>query len=508
MNNLEQGSAGISLAQSAPITQAEKPTPSTARFLQMLTPKGRADIVTAHEKKEQAARERIALGVKHGASAPLLALMRQPREAQPAPTAAPLPTPTVTAQMPREVAPVPTMARTRFQPQFEPETAERLNIIDSLTACLDGTAQPETAKKIYRTLMQLAFFSLMARGLPNQHVTRACFHLPLDLLAEYLGVDRTTVWRNIKPLIKAGLLDTRDHYGTLRGATAVTGKLWAVSLRPNEVLAGKRDKVKVTHDDMTVKWRDLEADVRAGRTAYALITTDEQKEAHKARQAERVAQNTEAKQRAAQRLSERQAAKARGEKVPVGRQAATINAAATRAARPESERPAPKKLAREKSVQQSSIPVKVKVTLNTLKEWVLAPFNLSTGVTLTVANGPDAVQGGLDAIWSIPNLLGLSKAQRGAAVEQLAAKLAATYQDGHNQRFWAWLLWQTLRAYDQGQAVTDSLCIVLARVFQDMKHEPAKKAAAVVIGELKKTGLYQILKDTAPTRVGAKPKAA
>lgn len=379
----------------------------------------------------------------------LAALAQKPQTAPQSP-AAPL-----APQRERDVAPVLTVARSAPNVQLQPNTG-RLDIIHTLTTCLDEAEQPETAKRIYRTLYQLGLFSLMARGLPSQHVTKVCFHLPVELLAEHLGVNRTTIWRNLKPLMEAGILDARDHYGTLRGETAVTGKLWALSLQPDRVLSGKRDKVKVTHDDLTgIKWRDLDADARKGHTAYNLLK--EQKEARERAEAEQ----------------EKLAAKGHF-----------------------------------LAVQQSINSQRVGIDINTLKEWVLVPFNQYHSVTLTVASSMEAVQGGLDTIWAIPSLEGLPKAQRGAAVEELAGKLAATYQDGHNVKFWAWLLWQTLRAYDQSQPITESVCVLLARVFHDTKFEPARKPAALVVRQLQECHLYDFLKELGHTRVGARPKAA
>ncbi len=98
--------------------------------------------------------------------------------------------------------------------------------VESLTACMDSAECPATARHIFRVLFSLGLESVRARGVPVRPDV-AVFHLPLELLAAHIERDRTTVWRNLRPLIASGVLAAVDHYGTLRGQTAVTGKVWA-----------------------------------------------------------------------------------------------------------------------------------------------------------------------------------------------------------------------------------------------------------------------------------------
>lgn len=87
------------------------------------------------------------------------------------------------------------------------------------------------------------------------------FHLPVEMVAQHLGVDRTTVWRWAKVLKATGILDWRTHYGTLNGTTVATGTVWAVRIRPG--------RAKLTYDDLKHPWRNLEEDIRQGATAWA-----------------------------------------------------------------------------------------------------------------------------------------------------------------------------------------------------------------------------------------------
>lgn len=245
----------------------------------------------------------------------------------------------------------------------------------------------------------------------------------------------------------AGVLAQRDHYGTLRGETAITGKVWVLSLRPQEILAGTRDAVRVRHDDLIgIKWRDLDKDARQGRTAYAEL--------------ERI---KEVKEKQDEMLQKGQLFQ----------------------------------------LQQSVEAEEAVLSEKTLLAWALAPFLPdSPSVTLT-----DAISffGGLDTVYAIPSLCGLKKAERSAAVSECARQLAAMFSDSHNLRFWTWLLWQMLRLYDQNQDVSEDISAVLARVYQDLRTYPARCPAAVVASELAGAGLYDRLRLAGNHRVGGPP---
>lgn len=406
----------------------------------------------------------------------------------------------VVFRVPPPVAATPPAPQVPFQP------------VASLTACLEGAECPATARRIFQVLLELALHSIRARGLPVRPDV-AVFHLPLELLAAHLECDRTTVWRNLRSLMAAGVLDARDHYGTLNGKTAVTGKVWAVSVVPDRVLRGMAAPVKVRIQDLRFPWRDLTSDVKAGRTAYALTRTDERQEAEKAARKAREGERAKAFERAALRLSEREAARAAGAKVPHGRRAATLNAAATREARKSqevtTEKARPKRLI--STVQQSREGLKA-VKAGELIQWTLAPFSTpSDDVTVTVAR---ALSGGLDAIFTLRSLTMTPKRDRNAVVESAARALAAAFDDTKNLRFWCWLIWQLLRGAAQGQDYIDDVAHMLARVLHDLRHDETlgsrtqRRPAALVVKELNDLRVLDALRELERYRVGGKPRAA
>ena len=385
-------------------------------------------------------------------------------------------------------------------PLVKAEREYRFNVSATLTACLDTVECPKLARRLFRLLHELALISVRARGLPSAGLTVGVFHLPLELLAAHFQVDRTTIYRNIQPLLRAGVLHCRDHYGKLRHQTAVTGKVWAISIHPERQLAGTAEPVRVTRADLKYDWRNLDADAEVGRTVWNLTRSEEQKAAYKAQREAKAEQRAEARARADLRAAERQAAKERGEKVATGRKAATENAKKTRAENP---RPT-----RQKSeMQQSPYSLKA-VEKQELIRWVLAGFTTSTDVTLTVAT---AISHGLDVIFTLPSLAGLPRQRRNLEVERTAHALAAQFDDTANIRFWCWLVWQLIRADDQGQPYADDVAHLLARVWHDIKHDESmhcrsqKNPAALVVAELKACGIYDALKLLAPTRAGGRP---
>jgi hypothetical protein len=72
-------------------------------------------------------------------------------------------------------------------------------------------------------------------------------------------------------LIGAGLIAVRAHYSTLRRATRIDGTLYAVSLKAGHI-------AHLAHDDLSYPWRDLDADVKHGRTAFQAMQGSTQRE--------------------------------------------------------------------------------------------------------------------------------------------------------------------------------------------------------------------------------------
>jgi hypothetical protein len=101
----------------------------------------------------------------------------------------------------------------------------------------------------------------------SRTASQVAFHLPNDLLAAHIGVDRATVWRWMELLKQAGLADSREHraWAVINGIPGfyTTGNVWLVRLKPG--------RVKWEYADLAHPWRDLEEDRRHGRTAYRVL---------------------------------------------------------------------------------------------------------------------------------------------------------------------------------------------------------------------------------------------
>lgn len=358
-------------------------------------------------------------------------------------------------------------------PRPAPVPRVQVDVVETLTACLDRSENPPLARAVFRLLFELGLEVTRVNGCPTRPDV-AVFHLPQEMIAAHFQVHRTTIYRALFPLLESGVLAERDHYDTLRGATAVSGKLWAVSLYPERVMSGRASPARITKHDLAFQWRDLDRDARTGRTVYDLTRTEEQKAAYRAEQQEKAE---------AQKGGKKESKKPRATRGNAG-------------------------------LQQSVKSLKA-VDRAELEKWVLTPFlrekDLSNNVTLTVASG---VLSGKDAIFTLPALAALPKAQRGAAVEETARALCSAFEDTANLRFWLWLVWQTLRSYDQGEDVNDEVMFVLSRVLTDVKHDESMSSRTLVspgaaaVNLLRKCGLLDRLRAVKPYRVGSKPAIA
>jgi biotin operon repressor len=121
-----------------------------------------------------------------------------------------------------------------------------------------------TPFRLLRAALALALSSAHERGYKVKGLSQATFHLPVELLAKALGIDRTTLWRNLAPLEEAGLVATARHLGRLAGRVATTGTIWAVVLQP-----GRRARLR--YEDLAHPWRDLDLDRKQGKTAFNVL---------------------------------------------------------------------------------------------------------------------------------------------------------------------------------------------------------------------------------------------
>ncbi len=118
---------------------------------------------------------------------------------------------------------------------------------------------------IYQALLEVAYTVSDRRGYkatPNQ----VCFFCPSEIVAYALGIGRTTLYRHLKLLKTAGLVDQRGHMTDCNGSTRCDGSLWAINLKPE---TSYQAKLKI--EDFDYEYRDLAADIDNGKTAYAFI---------------------------------------------------------------------------------------------------------------------------------------------------------------------------------------------------------------------------------------------
>ena len=118
-------------------------------------------------------------------------------------------------------------------------------------------------RRLLEALHQLGLHVIASRGYaccPNQ----VTYHLSQELLALSLGCTTRSVQKWQAELERLGLLDTRAHYGGSRDAARVDGLVLTVSMKPNH-------RARLRHDELAHKWRDLDSDRQAGKTAWAAL---------------------------------------------------------------------------------------------------------------------------------------------------------------------------------------------------------------------------------------------
>jgi hypothetical protein len=145
------------------------------------------------------------------------------------------------------------------------EAGNALEVAQTLTDALPQSTS-QTAQTLYTALVGAAIETARGKGY-SPAVTHMIFHCPLEQVARACGLSRKSVWRHLPALRDLGLVDWRTHKGTCRGETRNTGTVWKVRLTPTH-----GTKARLGYQDLKHRWRDLDADVRAGRTSYALLS--------------------------------------------------------------------------------------------------------------------------------------------------------------------------------------------------------------------------------------------
>lgn len=181
-------------------------------------------------------------------------------------TSPPLPSPV--KEPVKQISYTKTLSSNPEPAKAKPTTSER-----TLTITEKVTELKAKERFIYQKLVETALVVAEARDY-SPHTSHVTFFCPAEIVANALGMHRTTLWRKLKTLTTLGLVDCQDFKTTLNGKTVNAGKLWRVKLNPNEGTPAKLDYQEFKHS-----WRNLEADIKAGKTAYnALHPTTQQSE--------------------------------------------------------------------------------------------------------------------------------------------------------------------------------------------------------------------------------------
>jgi hypothetical protein len=149
------------------------------------------------------------------------------------------------------------------------EDSERRGALEDLLALYQDKGLAAGPVKLFLLLAYLGRRYLREKWgrKASRKASQVAFHLPNDLLAAHIGVDRATVWRWMELLKQAGLADAREHraWAVIKGTPGfyTTGNVWLVRLKPG--------RVKWEYADVAHPWRDLEEDRKHGRTAYRVL---------------------------------------------------------------------------------------------------------------------------------------------------------------------------------------------------------------------------------------------
>ncbi len=103
-------------------------------------------------------------------------------------------------------------------------------------------------------------------------VSQVHFFCPGEIVADTLGMARSTMYRKLDELKAADLIDARAHYVTHRGSTRADGMVWLIKMHPE-----RPGPVKVPCDALKKSYRCLSADIEDGRTAWKLTKSDSHK---------------------------------------------------------------------------------------------------------------------------------------------------------------------------------------------------------------------------------------
>ena len=281
------------------------------------------------------------------------------------------------------------------------------------------------ARELAVTLVTLALEVGLGRAY-HPRTTEVAFHLPQSVLATALWPDaapetgRKRVQRALKALTGLGLLSYRGRVGNARDRATgkplgwKDGTVILVRLAPGQARP-------LSHEDLAYPWRDLEADIKRGRTARAVSD----------------------------------------------------------------------KMSQSNTIRERFGAVEI------LKDWALAPVVKQDPVIDRDIPGHNLRARARNAIMDVrlaPREL------RRDLVESAARLLAHALADPGSLPFYAALLWGALRRYDRGEDRFQALAQEVERVLVDREEGFARKAGALLVSRLRKSGLYALV-ETPPWRV-------
>lgn len=317
----------------------------------------------------------------------------------------------------------------RPQQRQQPPALEELLDLEALRPKRGKGAGGEGAAALARELDHLARIALDARiylysadGAPPEQIV---MHLPAEAIGERLGVSPDTLNRHTARLTELGYLQARPHYTSTTDegevVSHIDGTLYAVRLAPGRT-------AKLTKRDYKRKYRDLDADKAAGRTAFNLIKNAYTKAGEKPRQDE------EKKCGGQDQFCEGYET-IRARLTPTQRNQARLDIAAG------------------------------------LELWAVTPGHISAKQAPLLNNDPRIyfanITAGLttvqDVIYSVGILADCAYKIRSDLVAAFARVLAREFDNGYNHPAWCGLLWEAYRREKGGLHGLDDLRRVLTR---------------------------------------------
>ncbi len=163
-------------------------------------------------------------------------------------------------------------------PELLAETSEAVLRRDTAALPLQEAVESFSARQVARvvadlnplalriyTLLNLLGCTVAQRCGYHRNAGQVSYFCPAESICAHLGISRGSFYRSLKELLALGLVDARGHKTTINGwAVRCDGTLWSVKLLPH-----KGSRARLRYDDLKAQYRDLEADIKAGNTAYA-----------------------------------------------------------------------------------------------------------------------------------------------------------------------------------------------------------------------------------------------